>query len=146
MPDTTSANMAKQLSQSNIDLIIGLLDGWSTNLTWETLIDAIESRLHVRYSRQALDRHDRIKLAYTLRKEKLRNSPVKDSDVKSVELRAALDRLQRLENENERLKAENNALLEQFALWAYNARTKGLDKNALNRPLPFVDRGRNELD
>jgi hypothetical protein len=45
-----------------------------------------------------------------------------------------------LTGENQRLKAENDRLLEQFVRWAYNASTRNLDEAFLSRPLPHVDR------
>lgn len=47
----------------------------------------------------------------------------------------------RLEAETARLKDENNRLLVQFATWAFNAHTRGLDEVFLNRPLPRISRG-----
>jgi len=57
-----------------------------------------------------------------------------------LELQVALDRIARLEAENLRLAAENNALIEQFAVWGYNAHTRNLTEEFLNKPLPGVDR------
>jgi hypothetical protein len=39
------------------------------------------------------------------------------------------------------LEEENRRLLEQFVIWAYNAHTRGLDKEFLSQSLPHVDRG-----
>lgn len=50
-------------------------------------------------------------------------------------------RIARLEAENQRLEAESQRLLEQFVVWAYNAHTRGLDKEFLSQPLPRVNRG-----
>jgi len=44
------------------------------------------------------------------------------------ELQAAADRIARLEGENQRLRMENDRLLEQFVRWAYNAYSRGLDE------------------
>lgn len=131
--------MAKQLTDNDIETVVKILDGWTGKLTWEALIDAIQIRIGCRYTRQALDRHERIKRAYTVRKNTLRHG-TEIPEVRSVELQKALQRIERLTAENERLKAENSALLEQFARWAYNAHTKGLDEAILNRPLPAVNR------
>jgi hypothetical protein len=65
-------------------------------------------------------------------------------ETSSPELRVASERIARLEAENQRLAAENNALLEQFARWAYNAHTRNLAKEFLNNPLPAVDRERSK--
>ena len=52
-----------------------------------------------------------------------------------------MERMARLEAENQRLEAENQRLLEQFVTWAYNAHTRGITKEFLNQPLPRVNRG-----
>jgi len=131
---------AKNLRDEDIERIVEVLDGWSTKLTWELLIDAVEKRLFARYTRQALHKHARIKEAFAQRKAWLAGGGRPRRAAASPELQLALDRIERLTGENERLKAENNRLLEQFVRWAYNAHTRNLDQSFLNRPLPEVDR------
>jgi hypothetical protein len=125
--------------------VVHVLDGWSGRLSWEALIEAVEKRAGRRYTRQALHRHERIRLAFTVRKKALsgqRNEQPREAA--SPELQVALDRIARLEGENQRLEAENKNLLEQFARWAYNAQTRNLGEEFLNRPLPSVDRERSD--
>jgi hypothetical protein len=132
---------ARNLSPKDVADIVGILDGWTGKLSGESLIDAVERRKHTRYTRQALHRHERVRLAFTVRKKALSGEASTNvSGEQSPELRASLERLARVEAENARLKAENGALLEQFARWAYNAHARGLDKASLNRPLPPVNR------
>ena len=123
--------------------IVEVLDGWSGRLTWEALVEAVERREGLRYTRQTLHRHERIRLAYTVRKKAL-SGQEQTRETASPELQVALERIARLEGENRRLEAENNALLEQFARWAYNAQTRNLTKEFLNNPLPAVDRERSK--
>lgn len=135
-------NRAPNLEDEKIELIVGILDGWTGKLTWDSLIEAIERRSHARYTRQALHKHQRIRQAFSLRKKALRRrSDEGERNDGSPELRAAMQRMARLEAENERLRSENDQLLEQFARWAYNAHTRGLDERFLNRALPGVNRG-----
>ncbi|NIF56251.1 hypothetical protein [Burkholderia sp. Ax-1724] len=135
----------KNLGDEVIETIVQVLDGWSGKLSWEALIDAIEKRTGLKYTRQALHRHERIRLAFTVRKKQLSRQPDEQShETVSPELQAALQRIVRLEAENQRLAAENSSLLEQFARWAYNAQTRNLTKEILNSPLPAVDRERSE--
>lgn len=132
---------SKNLDDADIMRIVEILDGWSGKLTWELLIDAVELRMHNRYTRQALHKHERVRHAFDLQKK---NLPVQDGGIKRVsspELRVFLERVARLEAENRRLESENERLLEQFVRWAYNAYTRGLDKHFLNQSLPHVDRG-----
>lgn len=132
---------SKNLRDEDIAKIVEVLDGWSGKLTWELLLDAIEKRVFARYSRQALHKHARIKDAFAHRKDALSNGGARPrKKASSPELQLALDRIDRLNGEVERLKAENTRLLEEHRLWAYNAYTRNLDLDFLNRPLPEVDR------
>ncbi len=132
---------SKNLGDAEIKQIVETLDGWSGKLSWELLIDAIELRMFNRYTRQALFKHERIRNAFDLRKSKPAKGQEEIRRVAAPELQIALERIVKLEAENKRLESENNHLLEQFARWAYNAHTRGLDNNFLNRPLPSINRG-----
>lgn len=132
---------AKNLDDADIKQIVEILDGWSEKLTWDMLIDAIELRMHNCYTRQALHKHERIRNAFELRKKGLVGGDGEIRTVRSPELQKSLERIARMEVENTRLESENEKLLEQFARWAYNAHTRGLDSNFLNQPLPPVNRG-----
>lgn len=132
---------AKNLDDAGIKQIVEILDGWSGKLTWELLIDAIQLRMHSRYTRQTLHKHERIYNAFELRKKGIAEGDGTIRTVRSPELQKSLERIARLEVENTRLESENEKLLEQFARWAYNAHTRGLDHDFLNRALPPVNRG-----
>lgn len=135
---------SRNLDDQLIRNIVEILDGWSDNLTWDGLVEAIDRRTGQRYTRQALHKHERIKQAFSLRKKSLtegRGVAGKDSD---PVLKMTLERLSRIEAENERLKKENAALLEQFVRWTYNAGLKGLTIKVLNSPLPSVYRGQSD--
>jgi hypothetical protein len=132
---------AKNLSAPDVETIVGILDGWSGKLTWDLLIQAIARRNRATYTRQALNNHERIKNAFALRKSVLAGKPISgNKKVGSPELQAALERIARLEGENQRLQMENNRFMEKFATWAYNAHIRGLDETFLSQPLPVVDR------
>ncbi|PAJ79155.1 hypothetical protein CJO71_19960 [Burkholderia ubonensis] len=134
----------RNLDDKVVTIIVEVLDGWNGRLTWEALIEAVEKREGLRYTRQTLHRHERIRLAFTVRKRALSGQSAESRAVASPELQVALERIARLEAENQRLAAENNALLEQFARWAYNAQTRNLTEDFLNHPLPAVDRQRSK--
>lgn len=133
---------AKNLDDGAILLIVSLLDGWSGKLTWDLFAEEIERRTRVRYTRQALDKHARIKMAFQVAKERLSGAPrtVRKHRLSEVETEALVQRYARLQAENERLERENNRLIEQFQTWLYNAHLKGLTKECLNSSLPRVDR------
>jgi len=141
MANQQKKKRSKNLGDSEIKQIVEILDGWSGKLTWELLIDAIELRIFSRYTRQALYKHERIRHAFELKKNEPFLGRKNAKQVATPQLQIALDRIARLQSENRRLESENNQLLEQFSRWAYNAHTRGLDYEFLNRPLPSVNRG-----
>lgn len=130
----------RNLDDEAISRIVAILDGWAGKLTWDLLIEAVDRHLRASYTRQALHKHERIKQAFVQRKKALQSDPSVKETVGSPELQAALERIARLEGENARLGAENQRLLGQFARWAYNANTRGFDRDFLNQPLPAVNR------
>ena len=131
---------SRNLGDQDIQTIVGILDGWSGTLTWNSLIDAVYARLHCRYTRQALHKHDRIRIAFEVRKKNLQRG---ESHVRgSAQVQKALERISRLQAENQRLQVENERLLEQFARWAFNAYVRGIGESELNRPLSEIDRRR----
>lgn len=134
-----SRRRAKNLDDAAIKQIVEILDGWDGDLSWQALIEQIEARLHSKYTRQALHRHERIRLAFEATKKRLASSGNKQRDPNAL-VRVPAARVSRLEAENDRLQQENDRLLEQFVRWAYNAHTRGLDEAFLNRSLPQVDR------
>lgn len=135
---------APNLDEAHIEAICRVLDGWEGKLTWELLIDAIEARRQVRYTRQALNQHARVKHAFQLTKERLRGQPRNELKIPQalgpLEAQALMERYDRLEAENARLKVENDRLIQQFIIWASNASNRGLDVHYLNQPLQQVDR------
>nr|WP_269806379.1 hypothetical protein [Pseudomonas monteilii] len=115
------------------------MDGWSGKLTWDLLILSVARRLRGTYTRQTLHKHERIRRAFILRKQTL-STTVGVKKASSPELQVANERIARLEAENQRLRMENDRLLEQFVRWAYNAYIRGLDEQFLSRPLPIINR------
>lgn len=132
---------AKNLEDNDVATIVGILDGWTGRLSWNSLLDAVERHLFARYTRQALHKHARIQRAFEQRKRVLAAESGRPRKLASTpEAQVALDKVGRLEAQVERLEAENARLLEQFARWAYNASTRGLEETYLNSPLPDVNR------
>lgn len=131
-----------RLSDTDLKKIIAIIDGWNprTKLSWESLVDAVETHLGRPYSRQALSRHDQIKLAFSTRKKQLRDGVNDQGYVRSLDLQKAIERIDRLEAENMRLNAEKDRLLEQFVRWLKNASDAGVSPERLNKPLTKPDR------
>jgi len=132
---------SRNLDDGAISEIVGIVDGCTGPLSWNSLIEAIDERTRVRYTRQALNNHERIKLAFCLRRKTLKATRgLLRVDKATPEHAALLQVNARREAEIERLKAENARLLEQFVRWSYNANNRGIGEEVLNRPLPAVNR------
>lgn len=127
---------ARNVDDKVISEVLSVLDGWTGKLTWELLIDEVAVRTRQRYTRQALSAHERLQQAFSARKKALSDRPDKKDDALTPEQQV----IARLEAQVQRLEAENSNLLERFAVWAYNARTRGLDERFLSQPLPQVRR------
>lgn len=135
--------MARHMTDTSIASICEMIDGWdrATPLTWDNLVAAVEGLLGHRYTRQALNAHERIRTAYTVRRNALKNL-LEKAPKGSIELQAAQGRIDKLAAENARLKGENERLLGQFVRWLYNASLHGMSKEMLNQALPQIDRDR----
>jgi len=144
MSQNSKHTRSENLTDENIEKIVKVLDGWSGKLTWNKLIDEIYIRIKNKYTRQTLAKHQRIKDAYDLTKNRV-STDVKELPNMSSEVAILIQRTKRLEAENDRLNFENEVLLAQFARWAYNAHSKGVTKEMLDKPLIPVDRGKTKV-
>lgn len=131
---------APNLNDETIERIVQILDAWSGKLSWKLFIAAITTQLHRTYARQTLNNYERIREGFVARKKELTGQERKSTDFKSQELQLATQRIEHLEAEIARLNRENNMLLEQFVRWAYNASTRQLNLDFLNKPLPIINR------
>lgn len=134
--------MAKHLTDKDIEQIIGILDGWRDKLSWEALCDACLPVIGTKPARQTLIKFVRITNAFNACKERLKEDIPELRAPPSI--RVAIERIARLERENERLKRENTELLQQYVVWQYNAHIHGLSDRDLNKSLPGIDRGKTD--
>ena len=82
---------SRNLDDAAISEIVGIVDGCTGPLSWNSLIEAIDERTRVRYTRQALNNHERIKLAFSVRRESLKGKRVGEAPCRGGFLPAALD-------------------------------------------------------
>jgi hypothetical protein len=61
-------------------------------------------------------------------------------EINPAALNACLERTKRLQQEDAELRKREALLLEQFVRWAYNAASRGLTVEFLNRALPPTNR------
>ena len=127
---------APDLTSEVLQHVIDALDGWEGKLTWDLLLDALETATGHRYSRFTFADYPQIANAFSLKKEALRGTlPRTRGEPKDERIRAALAQVDRYKAKMTRLEAENQLLLEQFVVWATNAERKGITMDMLNAPL-----------
>jgi hypothetical protein len=134
--------MAKHLTALDVEKILHTLDGWEGRLTWGVLCDSLLPLIGTRPTRQTLSAHVKIQEAFQHKKGRRDLTNVRAKV--PVSLTVAAQRIKRLEEENARLRNENEGLLEQFVVWQYNAYCHGLTEQQLAAPLPRARRGSSE--
>ncbi len=135
--------MAKHLKQADIDAIVDIIRGWPTDkISWEGICVASAKVIGKTPTRQTLNAHAAIKDAYAAKKNGLQVHGPRTAMPSS--LAVAAQRIARLQTENDELRLRNDALLEQFVKWLYNAYKHGLKEHQLNAELPRIDRERTE--
>lgn len=132
---------SRNISDADVKQIVEILDGWTTKLTWDSLLDKVEGALLCRYTRQTLHGHTEIADAFALAKSRLRGDPIAKRSSLDPELQASLDYIDRLKAENARLTLQNERLIEKFVRWAYNAHLRGMNERELEEELPIKRQG-----
>lgn len=135
--------MSRHITELDIQKIVEMLDGWEGRLTWNMLCEACSDLIHATPTRQTLSKFPRIVEAYRAVNERAKNEASQERNV-PASMQIAVDRIERLTRENERLKRENEQLLEQFVVWQYNASSRGMSIEELNKNLPTIDRGQTD--
>lgn len=131
------------LTPEKIAAIVEIIRTWDGRLTWPGLVNEIFKKMNVTYTRQALYKHESIRVAYEAYREN--SSDTEPGRPVSAALNASTERVKRLEMENAELKKREALLMEQFVRWAYNASTRGLTENFLNQALPPTNRNGNKV-
>jgi hypothetical protein len=131
------------LTTEKIAVIVEVIRSWEGRLTWPGLVKEVFKKTNASYTRQALYKHESIRIAYQTQREKESSSdagrPV------PAALQASTERVMRLEVENAELRKRETLLIEQFVRWAYNASTRGLTEDFLNQALPPTNRHGNTV-
>lgn len=138
-------NRAPDLTDERIAVVLETLDTWKGKLTWELLLEAVQTSTGYRYSRFTFAEYPEIANAFSLRKDNLRGVlPRERGQPRDERVRAALAQAERYKAKADRLEAENQLLSEQFVTWATNAERKGVTLDMLNAPLPKPHRDRSK--
>lgn len=135
-----------KLSTGDVGTIVEMIEVWEGPMTWDRITDRVALVLRRPFSRQALEAHGRIKTAYQTRKVRLRRviasvrAGKPDLEEVPPELALVLRRSEALQARVDRLQVTVDAYDAKFVTWLHNARIAGISEDALNAPLPKVDR------
>lgn len=138
--------MARHLTQTNIEMLARTI-GTLEVATWNAVMDLARQRLGHAYSRQALARHAPIRTALAARREQLsRKVTRKRPKPKTHGEAVLLNRIDALEAELARLRAENESMMARFVIWTHNSHVLGIPDHRLDAALQPVDRDYTEPD
>ncbi len=115
--------------------IIKLIEEWSEpKLTWPLLVEACKTKLGISRARQSLMKLPAVDMAMKDRKAALKTPTEKAGWIKDIH--EANERIEKLTEANQRLKAVSQKLLERFKVWQANADMHGVSQTKLDQPLP----------
>ena len=114
--------------------IIKLIEEWSEpKLTWPLLVEACKTKLSISRARQSLMKLPAVDMAMKVRKAALKAPTEKPGWIKDIH--QANERIEKLTEANQQLKAVNKQLLARFLTWQANADMHGVSQAMLDRPL-----------
>lgn len=114
--------------------IIKIIEEWSEpKLTWPLLVEACKTKLGISRARQSLMKLPAIDMAMKDRKAALKAPTQKAGWIKDIN--EANERIEKLTEANQKLKAVNQLLLERFKIWQANADMHGVTQRMLDQPL-----------
>lgn len=121
------------LTKKDEKKIIKIIEDWSEpKLTWPLLVEACKARLGISRARQSLMKLPAIDLAMKDRKSALKTQAQKVGWVKDIN--QANERIEKLAEDNRKLKVVNQKLLERFKIWQINADMHGVTQKMLDQP------------
>lgn len=136
--------MPKVITDQQTRAICRMIHNWDSKqhkLDWHTICLGAQEILNWQTppTRQALNKKPTIKLAYQARKDVIRREQERVTNFpRPKTIKEGAERIQRLEQEIEELKAFNSKMAEAFNRVVYNARkaVKGLKLADLMEPMP----------
>jgi hypothetical protein len=132
---------AKRLTDVDIEKAVRLLDGWTGKLTWERYLVVLQTEIGHLYTKPGIRKHARIVNAWEMAHKRLTES-MRSVGVRSngdAAIAHARQKILSLKAENERLKQENRDLLERYLRWSYNAASRGLSPDDLDREVVIMN-------
>jgi hypothetical protein len=121
------------ISERHLDAICKLVDESMRPMTWDEIVDEAEKEFGHRWTRQGLEKHDRIKAAYLAR----RDSPAKKQAIDPA-VALLTDKVERQTQEIERLKQLVGSYKDLFIRYQANAHARRISPAELEAALPAI--------
>jgi hypothetical protein len=131
--------MPRAITEKDVRLMVEMIHAWpkSEPFKWESICNGAQSILGYEPSRQALHKKPALVSAYEVKKKHLRSEADKLSKVTRPRTTLdAMERIAKLQEENDQLKAEVQKMAEIANRFIYNATLWGLSRDKLMAPLP----------
>jgi len=135
--------MPKAITQSQLNKIARMIREWPEQdaFNWENICEGSKPILGFKPTRQALSAKPVLKNAYSVKKAQLKQAINKFKDVpRPQSILDAMNKIARLRQENDALRAELNKMAEVAQRFIYNASIAGLSNERLMAPLPKTRR------
>lgn len=135
--------MPKAITQPQLNKIAGMIREWPEEdaFNWVNICEGSKSILGFKPTRQALSGKPMLKNAYSVKKAHLKQAVNKFKDVpRPQSILDAMNKIARLQQENDALRVELNKMAEVAQRFIYNASTAGLSNERLMAPLPKTQR------
>ncbi|ROZ79945.1 hypothetical protein EF096_19455 [Pseudomonas neustonica] len=136
--------MSKTITDSQLNKIAKMIRNWPQEeaFNWNNICTASKSFLSYVPTRQALSKKPIVKNAYHVKKEELRKAITMVKDVpRPQSMLDAMNKIERLQRENDALRSELAKMAEIAQRFIYNASIAGISQQRLMAPLPKVRRG-----
>jgi len=136
--------MAKAISESQVNKMAKMIRGWPEQeaFNWNNICAASKSILGYEPTRQALSKKPLLKNAYLVKKKELRDAAAQIEDIpRPQSMLDAMNKIARLQKENDALRAELAKMSEIANRFIYNAGIAGITHQRLMEPLPKIRRG-----
>lgn len=130
--------MPRAITNQDVRSIIEMIRNWpkSEPFKWESICIGSQSILGYKPTRQALHKKPALMNAYQVKKKQLTLAKNKLSEVTRPRTTLeAMERIIKLQDENDQLKAEIAKMAEIAQRFIYNATVQGLKREQLMRPL-----------
>jgi hypothetical protein len=131
--------MPKAITEREVQLIVEMIRHWPKGepFKWETICKGSKSIIGYEPSRQALNKKPALVNAYDVKKKLLRAEANKLNKVtRPRSTLEAMERIAKLQEDNDQLKAEVQKMAEIANLFITNASIKGFTRGQLMKPLP----------